>query len=63
MADKEYRYLPRTGEHYEPPPGKICACKGCFRTIPVEMRLCTACSECYHGPGGKHGYNQGGETT
>ena len=60
MPNKEYRQLPRTGENYEPPLGKLCRCVGCFRTIPPRVDLCVPCELGYHGsPVGTHGYGEG----
>lgn len=63
MTDKEYIHLPKTGENYEPPLGKKCQCPGCFRTIPNQAILCVPCELQYHGPGGVHGYDQGGRSS
>lgn len=62
MTEPERIVLPKTGEHYVAPLGRICDCpNGCFRTIPQEASLCIPCELGYHGPGGRHGYAQGGE--
>lgn len=64
MTEPERIILPKTGEHYVAPLGRICDCPGCFRTIPQVASLCVPCEIGVHGPGGRHGYNnQGGEET
>lgn len=60
MEEKQYIHLPKTGEHYQAPLGRICDCKGCFRTIPHQESQCVPCQQGYHGsPIGTHGYAEG----